>query len=565
MNIAALYASPHARDQPMAGDTFPELLVELRQALAAMNLPLALETSARMQRALRLAPQDVVVDDLSRALKAFRNKRLFEPLRRTAEAYFQYDQPALCRYQYAQALVDEDSITAALCMVETLSQQSLSDEVAEEVRGLRGRAYKQAFVRSADDAERDNLPLPQHAREALRLAIQAYERAYDEARLDPNWPKANLIALLTRARLEDVAVASKYDRIVLARELVASVARALPDPDADCAQPWLLASALEATLALGDSDLTLHWGKRYLNCESADAFEFGSTLRQFTEIWQLHKLPMRDGGPAQRLGELLALLEAAVLRRRGGQVESARGTRALVDSQLRVPQAVWGEERFQDYAFIRGAVQCADAVARVEDHLERPKGTGFAIRGGELYAPWGDELVLVTNRHVVDKPPGARGVAPEYARAQFTTLASDAHAVALKWRSSPDDPRLDVAVLALNSAPTGVRRLLTGDVGNLQPNLEPPARVYVIGHPQGSGKLAFSMYDNEFLGHEAPYLRYRSPTLDGSSGSPLFDGSWNLVGIHHSAEPALDASQGANVGSSINAIRKAIAQDPSLR
>jgi V8-like Glu-specific endopeptidase len=47
-------------------------------------------------------------------------------------------------------------------------------------------------------------------------------------------------------------------------------------------------------------------------------------------------------------------------------------------------------------------------------------------------------------------------------------------------------------------------------------------RVYVIGHP-GGRELAVSLYDNSLAEYSQQYVRYRSPTEGGNSGSPVFD------------------------------------------
>jgi V8-like Glu-specific endopeptidase len=67
--------------------------------------------------------------------------------------------------------------------------------------------------------------------------------------------------------------------------------------------------------------------------------------------------------------------------------------------------------------------------------------------------------------------------------------------------------------------------------------------VYVIGYP-GGRELAFSFQDNELLDHEGPpagtppiagvvRLHYRAPTEGGSSGSPVFNEMWDVIGLHH--------------------------------
>jgi V8-like Glu-specific endopeptidase len=94
--------------------------------------------------------------------------------------------------------------------------------------------------------------------------------------------------------------------------------------------------------------------------------------------------------------------------------------------------------------------------------------------------------------------------------------------------------------------------------------VEDSARVYVIGHPRG-GTLSISLQDNLLLDHESPRIHYRTPTEGGSSGGPVFNRQWDLIGLHHAGSAKmqmLNKKQGtyaANEGISIQAIIQAIA------
>jgi V8-like Glu-specific endopeptidase len=95
------------------------------------------------------------------------------------------------------------------------------------------------------------------------------------------------------------------------------------------------------------------------------------------------------------------------------------------------------------------------------------------------------------------------------------------------------------------------------------PTVNSGQRLYVIGHPRGGG-LMFSMQDNRLVDHGAPTdyrVHYRTPTEPGSSGSPVFNGSWELVALHHSGSATMKRIHGAgtyeaNEGIWIQAIRK---------
>jgi V8-like Glu-specific endopeptidase len=71
-------------------------------------------------------------------------------------------------------------------------------------------------------------------------------------------------------------------------------------------------------------------------------------------------------------------------------------------------------------------------------------------------------------------------------------------------------------------------------------------RVLVIGHPD-KGDLGFSIMDNTLLAVNDRLLHYRAPTEGGSSGSPVFNMDWKVIGLHHaggSAMPRLDGQAG---------------------
>ena len=95
---------------------------------------------------------------------------------------------------------------------------------------------------------------------------------------------------------------------------------------------------------------------------------------------------------------------------------------------------------------------------------------------------------------------------------------------------------------------------------------ESPARAYVIGHPQGLDEPQFSLHDSLLLDYDARVLHYRSPTDRGSSGSPVMNADWKLIGLHHLGSPdvpRLNAKGGtyaANEGILVGAIRKRLAE-----
>jgi V8-like Glu-specific endopeptidase len=508
----------------------------------------------------RMAPATFREEHVVTAARILRRRRLFGTLERLVEAWLRNGgQSRLLRTLYAQALVDQDQLMAALdVLLPLLAEPPYDDKAAEEARGLLGRVHKQAFVRAGN-------PLPWHGAEALRLAVAAYADAYARARRGL-WPGINLVALLARAQADRVEVPVQFDPKVMARTILEAAEAVLEDDrrraiDEDRTpedEPWAVATALEAAIALEEDDLAVKWGRRYLACEKADAFELASTHRQLTEIWRLHE---RKG---RKAAALVPLLEGELLKKKRGSIlKGAVGMRSVEVSGAEL-EAVWGTERFQTWQWMKRAVRSSDAVGQVQDVNGSALGSGFLVLGRDLCPAWGDEILFLTNRHVVDAPPdgeapepGRRpGLPPARARVQLTAL-SGAEPIPVKavvWRSAGADARLDTVVLRLAAPPPNATPLDLGDPAGLKAGGEEPSRIFVIGHPKGAA-LSYSLYGNELRAIEPPLLYYRSPTEEGSSGSPVFNPDFFLVGIHHSAVPEREA----NCGTLIDAVRKAIA------
>jgi hypothetical protein len=94
-----------------------------------------------------------------------------------------------------------------------------------------------------------------------------------------------------RAQRDGVPVPGAPDPTTTAEAIVARVQEkeaAPPDaPDAEKADAWDFATAMEACIALDRPDEAIAWLGKYLSKVPPDAFEFASTLRQLRQIWQL--------------------------------------------------------------------------------------------------------------------------------------------------------------------------------------------------------------------------------------------------------------------------------------
>ena len=186
------------------------------------------------------------------------------------------------------------------------------------------------------------------------------------------------------------------------------------------------------------------------------------------------------------------------------------------------------------------------------------------LRGGDLRPDWGNDLVLMANSYVITADQAIReqlafSVPPlEAIRVRFTaagTTDSSEHRIAKVLFSSPPD-ELDVSVCRLDPPAVGIKPLR---LAAALPRT--PSPVHLIGHPCG-GSLQLSL-SGRLIDRDDHRLHYTTATEAGSSGSPVFNGDWQVIGIHHAGGARLPRLHGsgtyaANEGISILAIVKAL-------
>jgi V8-like Glu-specific endopeptidase len=514
---------------------------------------------------------------MRKILSALRNKRYFDLMEAVASAVIAsgLKEPQV-RRQHAQGLIDQGKIVQAMSVLTDLVADTGPDgdvrnpSEQAEARGLLGRAHKQAYVNAvtrrslidtagdaiASDAE--YLARAEAYAHHLHRAIDEYVGVYESDVDRYLWQGINTVACVSRARRDGIARPQEPDAAAIAAAIL-DLLRAV-EPRSNVAV-WDRATALEACIALGRLAEALDWLAVYSGDERADAFEFASTLRQLTEVWQLD----RDDEPGRTI---LPVLHAALLRREGGAVELSAGRQRVppVAQEIRALEAVLGDTRFLPLAWYRTGLDRCSAVARIETKWGQGFGTGFLVRGGDLHHGLEGQVLLLTNAHVISDDPGVQkgnppARAPERARVRFEAREADGRQIIcavkrLVWTSPPD--QLDATLLELEP-PQTCEPPYPLAVGLPTPHED---RVYVIGHPRGGG-LSLSLQDNRVIDARAPKLHYRAPTEAGSSGSPVFNQDWELVALHHAGAAEMPNLSGtgataANEGIWIAAIVEAL-------
>ncbi len=100
----------------------------------------------------------------------------------------------------------------------------------------------------------------------------------------------------------------------------------------------------------------------------------------------------------------------------------------------------------------------------------------------------------------------------------------------------PDVSQLDFAILRLDSSVGRERGSFSLNETRQLPQVGDP--ILIAGHPGPTAplqRLKFSMAAPGYVGVNANETRliYKTSTLKGSSGSPVFDRKFRLIGLHH--------------------------------
>ena len=506
------------------------------------------------------APSDKVAANI---LGSLRRKRYFELIEQLAETFrFAGLKEPRIRRQYAQALIDQGKSEKAIDTLEALeaSTRDVNPEEFAEAQGLLGRVYKQLYVNAVNrDPKAAGSPLIQSH---LRRSLDYYRRVYLSAPKVHLWHGINTVALAHRAEADGVAIEDskgvKSAASSILEDITARDAAAKGDPQ-KAVPTWDLATAVEASLALKKHKEALGWLDEYIRREDADAFELTSTRRQLREVWRL--TPDKPPGAT-----LLPVLDNALLHRQGGRVElQGSEVPAILERTL-------GTEGASSLPWYRAGLERCLGVGQVCNRFGDATGSGLLLRGRDIDPKYDDRFLFLTNAHVISNDPVVRqekkALHPDDAVVAFESWPPvrgkkrTFSVSAMLWTSPPDD--LDATLVALQPLPGGVQPF---PIAREIPKPDGKQKVYIIGHPNGGG-LALSLYDNLLLGQDGKLLHYRTPTEAGSSGSPVFDAEWRLIGLHHSYRSKVAGAEGpypANEGISIFDILKAIqAAKPKL-
>ena len=475
----------------------------------------------------QIDPASFDLPQIKKALGLIRRKRQFADLEHAASLFTMAGrEDPVIRRQWCQSLLDQGRVLQALATLNLMSQKYSDDPVeGPEIRGLIGRAYKQLFIRGGDP-------------ESLRAAITAYRVDWERRQGDYRWHGVNLVALLSRAKRDGISTDNALDAAAIAQQI-------RDDIEAQGATGiWDYATSMEAAIAQQEDDAILALARKYIQHPDADAFELASTLHQLKDVWCLERTAIGN--------KLLPVLEYAVLQREGGSVRPMQLGKVPDGEGF---EAVYGSEAVVKLQWIDTLYRCCTAIGRIGNAATGdPAGTGFLMSGADLCSGWGNGPLFLTNSHVISLDPvDDAPLRPLEAEIEFTRLNGRPRVRLGELVYSSPRIKMDISIL---------RVIVPPDSGKLElcsilPKISNTSmqRVYVIGHPKGQ-ELAVSLYDNSLAEYSEQYVRYRSPTEEGNSGSPVLDRQLSCFAVHHRA---LIGKQ-LNEGISLEASKRAIAQ-----
>ena len=192
-------------------------------------------------------------------------------------------------------------------------------------------------------------------------------------------------------------------------------------------------------------------------------------------------------------------------------------------------------------AFLEGGARAARAVGRIVITAEGGRVAGYGT--GSLVGPG----LVLTNNHVLEDEQtasqsrleldyqlgldGAPTPASSFrllpARFFLTHAELDFSLVAVEERSSGGVVDTDLGAYGWNRPIEAEGKVILGELIN------------IVQHPNGEPKQ-LAVRENKLVDLLENYLHYQTDTAPGSSGSPLFNDQWEIVGLHHSGIPRKD-------------------------
>jgi V8-like Glu-specific endopeptidase len=201
--------------------------------------------------------------------------------------------------------------------------------------------------------------------------------------------------------------------------------------------------------------------------------------------------------------------------------------------------------------FLEGGLVASRSVCRVV-LADQSSGTGFLTT----------DNFLVTSHHVIRNVDDARDARVEF---NYQKTLQDSDAASESYTLIPDKGFFtspteeengdDWTVVRVQGSPN--ERWGSLSIHPTEPKIH--QEVVIIQHP-GGGDKQIALSHNLLVYADKKRLQYLTDTLSGSSGSPVFNEEWQVIGIHHKGgwlrEPGSKAVYFRNQAILINVVAK---------
>lgn len=197
--------------------------------------------------------------------------------------------------------------------------------------------------------------------------------------------------------------------------------------------------------------------------------------------------------------------------------------------------------KLKNINWLAKGVKYAKSVCKIEVRNKKTKeGVKTAVGTGFLLS----NKILMTNNHVIANEDDARNsilyfnYEEDINGKKEVPVTYKLEVDALFWTNTQYDFTI-VKVKDEKDVPLSNWGYL--DIELDQYADEPSAKnhVTIIQHPRG-GYKQIALNENQITEVESPYLLYRTDTEQGSSGSPVFNDNWKVIGLHHASVPIED-------------------------
>jgi endonuclease G, mitochondrial len=209
--------------------------------------------------------------------------------------------------------------------------------------------------------------------------------------------------------------------------------------------------------------------------------------------------------------------------------------------QQLVQERILGMNDLMPVSYLEYALRVSQSVGRVNVRSNSRRIIGYGT--GSMVSP----RLLITNNHVLSNIGQSQYSQIEF---NFQSSLNGEMRPSQIFDLDPDtffltDPKLDYTIVAVKDnldSPTSLSSIGWNRLIEEEGKVVIGEYVNIIQHPSGEPKQ-LALRENQVVDLLDDFLHYLTDTAPGSSGAPVFNDQWELLGIHHSGVPQRD-SQG---------------------